>query len=361
MREIADPRTRNATLFSWIDQHRDEFGQECRLLEPPEDPSTAWCSLERLPYEWILEDATPEEAWRAMTGLQDLEMSKRVAVGYHHPVDVDIPRELNSPFASSEGRDLLNRRALDISIPVAHRYLALLQLRDHRTLIPESSTRYDSSAWTRIDEFQLLELQTTTTEILDEQNPQLDSAAFGLLRALCLGKVPQQVLDDPKWCSDLVVDRYESQPPGWQRNHYARWLNTLLDDYQWQQLTGNPDKALIQIESHQLPEDANDQRVFFELSFRPTEIGEDLAEIYIVAERLDELGEVIELQQLRPTRTHRSEMHAALGMSSTAPWFHAPTDGLSEGIWRLTVHGVVGPDDSRSWTSEPALVDLVPN
>ena len=96
MRDIAEPRARNDAIFEWIQTHRDEFGQDCRLSEPPDDEaqSTAWCSLERLPYEWILETATPEEAWRAITGLQDQEMSKRVAVGYDRPVDVDIPPRL---------------------------------------------------------------------------------------------------------------------------------------------------------------------------------------------------------------------------------------------------------------------------
>lgn len=336
MQDIADSAERNRALFAWIEEHRKEFAGTY-MAGNNQAPEQGWGSLEYHVFEWIVDGGRPDDAWRAV------KVWRKVA---KYPFGIG-PIGKPDAFASSEGRRILLRVALDEAEPIEDRQSAVYRLAMSLYNKPPEPRPMTAEEYRQI--------KAATLALLKHSDPQLCRFTTWLAERLDAVKPHLRIDPRPRETLDAVIEAYRRQPPGRGRVEMAARIIDIGGEYVWQQLSGNPDKILVNLQSARIRRDERRAVVRFTIF---QSIHHDKGDLFKASkpvaalEKLDTHGtgepHVLPLSYL-----------ANASSGGRGPWIaEVPADLLSPGKWQLIVVGKVDAVDDYEWCSEPAVVDV---
>jgi hypothetical protein len=336
LRDIADAAERNRALFAWIEGHRKEF-TGTSFAGNIQAPEQGWGSLEYHLFEWIVDGGRPDDAWRAV------KVWRKVA---KHPFGIG-PIGKPDAFASTAGRRILFRVALDEAEPIEDRQSAVYRLAMSLYNKPPEPRSMTAEEYRQI--------KAATLALLEHSDPQLRRFTTWLAQRLDAVKPDLHIDPRPRETLDAVIEAYRRQPPGHGRVEMAARLIDMGGEYVWQQISGNPDKILVDLQGARIRRDERGAVVRFTI-FQSIHHGRgDLftaSKPVAAMEKLDTDGtgerHVLPLFYL-----------ANASSGGNGPWIaEVPAERLSPGKWQLIVVGKVDAVDDYEWCSEPAVVNV---
>lgn len=250
-------------------------------------------------------------------------------------------------FASGEGRRILLRVALDEAEPIEDRQSAVYRLAMSLYNKPPEPRSMTSEEYRQI--------KAATLALLEHSDPQLRRSTTCVAERLDAVKPELRIEPRPRETLDAVIEAYRRQPPGRGRVEMAASIIHMGGEYVWQQLSGNPDKILVDLQGARIRRDERGAVLRFTI-FQSIHHGKgDLftaSKPVAALEKLDTHGagerHVLPLFHL-----------ANASSGGKGPWIaEVPADLLSPGKWQLIVVGKVDAVDDYEWCSEAAVVDL---
>ncbi|HEX5445460.1 MAG TPA: hypothetical protein VFW87_16660, partial [Pirellulales bacterium] len=163
----------------------------------------------------------------------------------------------------------------------------------------------------------------------------------------------------PRETLDAVIEAYRRQPPGRGRVEMAARIINMGGEDVWQQLSGNPQKILVDLQSARIRRDKS--RAVLRCTIFQSIHHEkgDLFEASKPVARLEKLDEKLGADGTGEQHVLPLSYLANASSGGSGPWIaEVPADLLSPGKWQLTVVGKVDAADDHEWCSEPAVVDV---
>jgi hypothetical protein len=325
-RAITSHAARNRAILAWMEEHRHELNTD-----------DGWGDLENDLFNEVLATATIEDGWAAV----------QLYAQVHNNV---VPRLRRPIFGGTAGRQFLLRTATADHRLVGDRARALRLLSDTSTLwpVPDASGRTAET-----DKKEQQEIADQLLSML--KHPSVDFRCE-VARALLAVSQPPDHVPDRRMALPVgaLTDAYKSASPGPARNELAALLRQASSAEHWQEVTGNPHRALVRLQDFtwELPK----------MSFW-LQMDSAGATVYeapvVVLEQLN--GDKVVQKKERPAAADLLGKAWATGWSGRPLLIEFGEVSLQPGSYRITVKGTVGKNKDRvAWTSEPQVFVVTP-
>ena len=327
--DIVDRGKRNQVIFTWIQEHRDEFGGGYFGTQ-----GKGWASLEQKLFDWIMESCIPEDCWRA------IQLSSALGTD---------PQRSHPSFCSKEGRALLMAKVLDRSLPDELRLRALRELGAGSTFWYAHRSQYPRTLVVTRDE------QETIIDhilpILTHKEPSWRAAS-----ARCLMSVSWpydanfEEMTSKRAIPDFVT-LYKSERSTEVRNIAVQAIRRIETESSWQKLSGNPEGIVVFLRFAGI----NGDVLKFDLDLEHTRA--KITEIPVFRfQELREGGSAVPPRVVEPTVSYPEDLFRR----GWEDWqgmiiMTIPAAQVNAGLWRVSAEGRLG---GHTWRSEPVEVTI---
>jgi hypothetical protein len=343
LKDIRDPAERNRAIFAWIEKHRGEFRPS---FSGERKGNPGWEEVEWWTVEWILDTCRAEDAWRA------LKVSLEIIGNEYY-----VPMSRTPTFASPEGRKLLLGVLADAKSSAAQRRVALAALQDSLWPGRQVEQHPNLSSATPGEQAEIIEKITGFLKSDDWGTRELTAKVLDMASRPQDSTLPNR---DTDAAFPALAEAYRREPPGYARNTMALIVRRLGGEGRWEKVSGNPKGILAVLSNVRLDTINKPETIQVDISMprlaggvksidqRPT----------LILERLGANGAVME------RRTMPYSARYPEGLWTKIPWDGSqasgglPSESLAEGTWRIRVEGAVGKNDTRTWHSEPWLLEV---
>jgi hypothetical protein len=342
LREIPNPVDRNRALFDWIRQHGRDFRSGWSTFGyTPHEPRTEWGGMEHEVFNWILESSISKDTWLAMQLASELSPSRQSLWSLTACEDLGLTHQ--------EGREFLLAKLLDEEQPLIARRTAGYCLRRSFTSSPP---RPDIDH--KFQNITLAERERIASSLLPlatHEDRELRSQVLGLIAATFDSF---NEVNRPPWAIKSIAALRHALLNE-KDNDIISWLypslNKLLNELEWEELTGNSHMICVGVSAHLL--DDGD----LELRVSSARLPEGAAlPVDARLEALDAEGKVLDSRLLKVD----SSDHGPWKMDWHPDFRLETVSGatLSPGLWKVRLEGVAGGSQHERWTSWPTFVRL---
>jgi hypothetical protein len=331
-------KERTPRLLQWIERHRLEFGGGFY-----DGDRTGWGSLETDVFDWICDQARPEECWAAV----------RLYAELNHGATL----RLKGPtFDSTAGRNFLFEIAMNVRMLDGDRARAL-------TLLANSQTLTSCSDEDLAGQVQKLPM------LLGEKTDVLRSSVIAALRSIQSSRGTAAAVQlELKNALPTLETAYKAEKPGAGRDQLVEIIHTIGGAEHWKEFSGSKTGAAVLLRDF----DKSNDQVYFWLQMLPA-TDKSYERPTLVLERLDAKDKVLETKTLPLPVANAPKWEDGwtpgdlLLVQFPSSAMTAPPQrggpprgpgGRNQGgptnTWRISVRGTVGKE-KVAWTSEPKL------